>query len=119
HVIFARSGSLLAVPFDLKSKTTSGTPVAVIEGVRRGPTGAIGTAHYAISRNGVLVYGPGPVNNVSSGLDLAFTDSLGRTEMLDLPAAPYGYPRISRNGKRVTVATSENEQQIVAAHHHN
>jgi eukaryotic-like serine/threonine-protein kinase len=113
HIIFARSGSLLAVPFDLKSKTTSGTPIAVVEGVRRGPTGAIGTAHYAISRSGVLVYAPGPVNNVSTGLDLAFTDSVGRTEMLDLPAVPYEYPRISRDGKRLAVATMENDQAIV------
>jgi serine/threonine-protein kinase len=113
HIVFARSGSLLAVPFDLKSKTASGTPVVVVEGVRRGPTGAIGTAHYAISRNGVLVYGPGPVSNVTSGLDLALTDSAGRTEMLELPSAPYEYPRISRDGKRVAVASLENDRTIV------
>ena len=113
HIIFARNGSLLAVPFDLESKTVSGTPIAVVEGVRRGPTGSIGTAHYAISRNGVLIYGPGPVNNVTSGLDLALTDSAGRTEMLGLPSSPYGYPRISPNGKQVVVSTLENQQAIV------
>jgi Tol biopolymer transport system component len=113
HIIFARSGSLLAVPFDLKSKSVTGAPVPVIEGVRRAPTGAIGTAHYAFSNNGVLVYGPGPANTVTSGLDLALTDSAGNTVRLDLPPAPYGYPRISPDGKRVAVATLENEQTIV------
>jgi eukaryotic-like serine/threonine-protein kinase len=113
HILFARSGNLLAVPFDLESKTTSGTPVVVVEGVRRGPVGAVGTAHYAISNNGVLVYGPGPVNTVSSGLGLALTDSTGRTEQLELPAAPYEYPRISPNGTLVAVGTMDREQAIV------
>jgi serine/threonine-protein kinase len=113
HIIFARSGTLLAVPFDLDSKTVSGTPIGLVEGVRRGPTGSIGTAHYAISRNGVLIYGPGPVNNVTAGLDLALTDSTGRTEMMGLPSSPYGYPRISPDGKRVAVSTLESQQAIV------
>ena len=113
HIIFARSGSLLAVPFDLASKTVRGDPVPVVQGVRRGMIGAIGTAHYAVSENGVLVYAPGPTSAITTTLDVALTDTGGRVEPLDLPTAPYEFPRVSRDGNRVVVGTSDERQAIV------
>ena len=113
HIIFARSGSLLAVPFDLASKTVQGEPVPIVQGLRRGMVGAIGTAHYAVSDNGVLVYAPGPTSAITTTLDIALTDTAGRVVPLDLPTAPYEYPRVSRDGKRVAVGTSDERQAIV------
>ena len=113
HVIYASGGNLLAVPFDLASKKVTGSPVPVVEGVRRGLVGATGTAHYAISSSGVLIYAPGPPISAAPSLDLAFTDSTGKTELLGLPSATYEYPRVSRDGKRLVVASTDERQSIV------
>ena len=113
HIVFARGGSLLAVPFDLKSRKVTGSAVPVVEGVRRGLIGATGTAHYAISTSGVLVYAPGPATNMSMTSDLAFTDRAGVTVPLDLPSAGYQYPRVSPKGNRIAVGTLDGKQSIV------
>ncbi|HZI28946.1 MAG TPA: protein kinase [Gemmatimonadaceae bacterium] len=113
HVVFSRGRSLLAVPFDLKSKQATGAPVAVVDGVRRGPTGTTGTAHYAVSNSGVLVYAPGPETNVSATVDLAFTDRTGKTELLGLPSARYEYPRVSQDGKRIAIGSSDGTDAFI------
>jgi eukaryotic-like serine/threonine-protein kinase len=57
HLIYARNGTLLAAPFDLKRLQVSGPPVMVLEDVLT--TLNSGVAHVAISENGTLVYTPG------------------------------------------------------------
>ena len=113
HLVFARDRGLLAVPFDLASRMVTGSAVPVIDGVRRGLIGATGTAHYAVARSGVLIYAPGPATTGAAVVDLAFTDSAGKTELLDLPSARYEYPRLSRDGTRVVVGSSEGENDVV------
>jgi serine/threonine-protein kinase len=113
HIVYARGGNLLAVPFDLRSRKVTGAAVPVVEGVRRGLVGATGTAHYAISRSGVLVYAPGPATMLSVTSDLAFTDRAGKTVPLELPSAEYQYPRISPKGSRIAVGTSDGKQATV------
>ena len=113
HLIYARGGSLMAVPFDLGARKVNGTPVPVVEGVRRGLIGATGTAHYAISKSGVLMYAPGPATDFTATMDLVFTHRDGRTEALGLPTAEYQYPRISRDGKRVVVGSADDKESIV------
>jgi len=39
HLLYARSGALLAVPFDLSRLAVTGTPVSVIDGLERNPVG--------------------------------------------------------------------------------
>jgi len=55
HIVYViRTGSLMAVPFDLASLEVSGDPVSVLEGIRR-----YGSApDYSLSPNGALVYVP-------------------------------------------------------------
>jgi serine/threonine-protein kinase len=48
HLVFARGGTILAVPFDLEQMQVKGTPVPVIEDVRTRP--GIGAASFAFSR---------------------------------------------------------------------
>jgi Tol biopolymer transport system component len=57
HLLFMRAGNLMAVRFDIRTLTTSGNPVAVVNGVAYGS--ADGEAHYAVSRAGHLVYAAG------------------------------------------------------------
>jgi len=53
HIIFARTGSLLAVPFDLGRLEITGSAVPVLEDVAVTPFGA---GQFSLSRNGSLLY---------------------------------------------------------------
>jgi eukaryotic-like serine/threonine-protein kinase len=57
HLVFARGGALLAVPFDADRLEVRGRPAVVLQGVAT--TVASGAAHYALSPTGTLVYVPG------------------------------------------------------------
>jgi serine/threonine-protein kinase len=57
HLVYARAGALLAVPFDLARLEVKGAPVSVVEGVTTDPQA--GGMHFAISESGTLAYVPG------------------------------------------------------------
>ena len=53
HLLYALSGVVLAVPFDLRSLQVSGGPVPIVEGVRR--AGRNGNRHRPVQRGGERV----------------------------------------------------------------
>src|SRR5206468_10937515 len=53
HLVYARAGGLVAVPFDLKRLAVTGPPVSILEGVSMSPFGA---AQFSFSGDGSLVY---------------------------------------------------------------
>ena len=63
HLVFMRSGSLWAVPFDQDRLDVRGTPVPVIEGIRVEGGGAV---QYDVSDDGTLVFVPGSLVNRDS-----------------------------------------------------
>ncbi len=50
HIIYARAGALLAVPFDETALEVTGAPVPVLEGVSTSPTS--GPAQFSLTRDG-------------------------------------------------------------------
>jgi Tol biopolymer transport system component/predicted Ser/Thr protein kinase len=58
HLLYVHAGTLMAVPFDLKSLTVTGTPSQVLHGVLANPDD--GFSNLAISPSGNLVYVNGP-----------------------------------------------------------
>src|SRR6516164_10518358 len=56
HLVYARAGGLLTVPFDLKGLKVTGPPVPVLEGVSTPITVA---AEFGASADGSLAYVPG------------------------------------------------------------
>ncbi|MGI9064892.1 MAG: protein kinase domain-containing protein [Pyrinomonadaceae bacterium] len=72
HVVYARDGSLLAIPFDLSQLAVTGTPVSLIEGMQRNPTG---NSLFSVSENGTLVYQPSA--GIKSGPRLVVVDRKG------------------------------------------
>jgi hypothetical protein len=89
--VYARAGSLLAVPFDVKKLTVNGQPFPVLDGVFM--SARTGMAAFAISASGDLVYAPGPVD---TGERLPFwVDRKGAAKPLPLPPRPYLHPRLS------------------------
>ena len=58
HLIYAVADALMAAPFDLRSLKITGKPVQVLRGVQS--VSGLGSAFYAISDSGTLVYSEGP-----------------------------------------------------------
>ena len=122
HLVFARSGSLLAVRLDMRNRRLVGGPVPVIEGIRRGaqsPTGPTGVAHFSYSNDGVLVYLPGPSTasgESSSQYDLAIFDAKGIVKPLGLPPREYRAPRVSPDGRFVAFFLEDEREAAVWTH---
>jgi eukaryotic-like serine/threonine-protein kinase len=116
HIVYAIGGALFAVPFDVRRLAVTGSAVPIVEGVLRATTPEIqtGVAHFAVSNSGSLVYVPGPVATRAqvSGELTRLTPS-GGLETLKLLPGPYGFPRISPDGKRVAFGTDDGKDAIV------
>ena len=76
HVLFARSGNLHAIPFDLKALSPTGAAKVVLEGILMDPLD--GGACYDISADGTLAYIPGGV--ISRNADIVWVDRSGKFE---------------------------------------
>jgi hypothetical protein len=99
HIVYARGGKLLAVPFDLQRREVTGPAIPVVDDVMM--TGNTGAAQFALSRRGDLAYVPGGVEG--GNRTLVWVDRSGKTETLPLKPASYLYPRLSPDGRSVAV----------------
>jgi Tol biopolymer transport system component len=106
-VVYAQAGSLMAVLFDPQRLEVTGTAVPVVENVLQSPT--TGAAQYSISTTGSLIYVAGGVQSAQSRL--MWVSRSGAEQPLTAPARPYGFPRISPDGRRVAVTIAEQESQ--------
>ena len=71
HLVYARGGSLFAVPFDSEKLVVTGSPISMVEGVHS--NAGTGFAAYSFSRFGDLAY-------VSSVADAKTARWFGSTE---------------------------------------
>jgi serine/threonine protein kinase/Tol biopolymer transport system component len=99
HLVYAREGGLLAVPFDLRRLAVAGPPVSVLEGVQMNPVN--GFVQLSTSADGSLAYLPG----VAGGGErtLLWVDREGAPQALPTPSRGYTGPRLSPDGKRLAV----------------
>jgi serine/threonine-protein kinase len=103
HLLYTqpkKPGTIMAIAFDPANASVIGTPAAVIDDVLtyRGDT-----AHLSAARTGTLVYAPGGFREPEG--DLVYVDRKGVGTPVGTPLArPYGYPRISPDGRRIVVA---------------
>ena len=106
HLIYeqAGTGNLMAVTFDPTSLEVTGDPIPVVQGVRENLPGRV---DYAISNNGTLVYVPGGGGGQEG--NLIWVDRDGTERFITKEARGYTMPRISPDGKRVSVAIDEND----------
>ncbi|HSA93836.1 MAG TPA: protein kinase [Terriglobales bacterium] len=77
HLLYARGGALLAVPFDLSRLAVTGTPVSVTGGLE---TDAVGHSMYSVSADGMLVYEPR--SGLKGGPRLAMVDRKGEVRLI-------------------------------------
>jgi Tol biopolymer transport system component len=92
--VFLRDGALMAVPFDLGTMQTVGTPVEVLTGVRQTSFGA-----FSCSRNGSCVYVAG---SAPAQRRVALVDRTGAVRLLPLPPGSYTNPRFSPAGDKLS-----------------
>src|SRR5688500_6972984 len=108
HVVYARAGSLFAVPFDARSQTVTGQPFKVLDGVMMSRNS--GVANFDISANGTLVYIQGQADG--GARTLHWVDRSGKPEKLPLPSRSYLHPRISPDGRRLAIEVEGSSHDV-------
>jgi Tol biopolymer transport system component len=98
----------MAVPFDRQRLALTGSPVPVLEGVLESLWS--GVAQYSFSSTGTLVYIPGGLQGAQRRL--VWVDRKGVEQPLPAPVRGYRTPRISPDGRRVAVTSSESGDNI-------
>ena len=111
HIVYAVRGTLFARAFDLPTLGFTGGAVPVVEGVRRATAAVTGTAQYAFSNSGALVYLPGPTSEQEG---VFVYDRKGGAQALKLPPGLYRYPRVSPDGTRVAFDSSDGKEAFVS-----
>jgi len=109
HLVVARPGTLLAVPFSLKRLEISGSPVPLLEGLVTN-SNFTGAAEYAFSQEGTLVYA------ASRQLQrtLVWVDRKGAVEQVPFPPGGYSSVALSPDGSRLAAFTvDKNEKQAL------
>jgi Tol biopolymer transport system component len=99
HLLFVREANLYAVPFDVDSLTSRGSPVRVLQGVNGDTT--TGASHFSVAENGTMAYAPGSAQAAANRL--MWINRQGVAQPLDLPQGLYFDPRLSPDGTRVAV----------------
>jgi eukaryotic-like serine/threonine-protein kinase len=108
HLVYARAGTLMAVPFDAQRLTVTGAPVPVQEGVLQSTF--TGAAQYSFSSTGTLVFVPASVH--ANDRMLVWVSRTGAEQPVPAPARAYRGPRLSPNGQEVAVAIEGQETQV-------
>jgi serine/threonine protein kinase len=107
HLVYVQAGTLMAVPFDPQRLTATGTAVPVLEGVLQSTSGA---AQYSISGTGSLAYIAGGAQVIQSRL--VWVSRTGAEQPLAVPGHTYVNPRLSPDGRLVSVDIREQGGQI-------
>ena len=111
HLIYGSEQTLFVVPFDLKTLTVTGGPVARVDGVARAVGGQTAAFHYAVAGNGTLTYIKGTFNSVPRS-SLVWVSRVGREEPTDAEPRAYLYPHISPDGTRVALSVRDQTEGI-------
>jgi len=102
HLVYVRAGAIEAVPFNLATLQETGPPVPVLEKVLS--DSVYGSAQFAFSNGGLLVYVPGGDTGKSRPV---WVDRQGKAQPLAMPAQIYGTPDLSPDGKRLAILVQE------------
>ena len=101
HLIAARPGQLLAIPFDQNRWEITGGEIPVVTGLR---TDSWGAAHFSFSRDGTLAYVQGPPG--TAGELVSFDRTGSATPVPGFGVDNYGAFRLSPTGNRLAITVS-------------
>jgi eukaryotic-like serine/threonine-protein kinase len=114
HIVFLRSGTMMAVPFELSTLKMLGQPVPVISDMMQGLNSeSVNTAagQYSISDSGALVFAPGGLSPAPER-SLVWVDQKGKAEPAVSFKALFAFPRLSPDGRRIAYKIDGPEPQI-------
>ena len=106
HLVYAQGTALFAIPFDPTTRTTSGGPVPLVQGLRRSANAFTDTANFSISDSGTLVLIPGDLNAQAAArieTTLSWIDRNGNEEPLTVRPDDYTMARVSPDGTKVAL----------------
>ena len=105
HLVFLRSGTLMAVPFDLDRLEVTGPPVPVLEGVRES---VIGSGAYDCSETGTCAY----IGGGMARRTVVLVDRTGASQPLPLPPRNYTDPKFSPAGDKASLWVEQQNCQV-------
>ena len=108
HLVYARAGALLAVPFDLSRLEVKGAPVLVVEGVKTDARS--GAANFSVSNAGSLLYVSGKSD--ANMRELLWVDRHGQAQPLTDTKNEFHTPSLSPDGQRLAVSIEGVTQNI-------
>jgi eukaryotic-like serine/threonine-protein kinase len=108
HLIYQRRGALWAAPFDPGRREVTGPPVSVLEGVSSSET--YGSADFAVSRDGSLVYVPGKPRGTDRRL--VRVTRAGTTRPLMDARRAFSSLTLSPDGRRLALTIEGANDQI-------
>jgi serine/threonine-protein kinase len=112
HLVYMKTGTLMAVPFNLQSLELTGAPTALIEGVMQAVNAPnladeTGAGQYAVSDSGTLVFAGGGIGPVFQR-SLVWVRRDGTAQPVATAAAgPFLNPRLSPDGRRIAVSVRQ------------
>jgi serine/threonine-protein kinase len=107
HLVYARAGTLFAVPFDAGSLRVTGTPAAVVQGVRENQSS--GDSKFAVSAKGSLAYVPGKPQS----FEVMWVDRRGQVSPLIPQQAFEAYqPRLSPDGRELALILARGDDDV-------
>ena len=103
HVLFVRNGILWAQPVDTESWENSSNPFMVLDDIETYEQ--FGTAGFAFSDSGELIYTPGSLNEGSEETRMPiFIDRNGTEQNLDIESKFYYWPQLDPSGKFLSLS---------------
>jgi Tol biopolymer transport system component len=106
HITYAFQNTLFASAFDANTLKLDDERVAVVQGVQSAITSPLGgSAFYAVSNNGTLVFVPGTAGTsaLRPQRSLVWVDREGKTQPLPLRPDNYTMARLSPDGTRIAL----------------
>jgi eukaryotic-like serine/threonine-protein kinase len=109
HVVYLQRGTMMAAPFDLASLKVTGGGMSVVAGVLQSANTTnemfdSGAGQFAVSSGGSLLYVPGGIFP-DPERTLVWVSRTGAELPLPMPVRPYMSPRLSPDGKFLTLWT--------------
>jgi serine/threonine-protein kinase len=110
HLVYVSGAALFAVPFDLNTRTTRGTPVPIVDDVAHEQQA--GAGQFDVSRVGTLVYRRATAGT-SALTTLQRVDASGKREPLQAKPGMYSALKLSPDGRQVALRVSDGPYQDI------
>ncbi len=112
HLLYARLSDLMAVPFDLASRKTTGNPVTVARQVDY--TNAGGTSQFSFSSTGTLIY-VAALGETGSNTRMLSVERSGKVAALPLEFRDFSDPRVSPDGRLIAAHLQDAQNDVWVA----